>query len=399
MGNKGKWLICALCLVMVFALASCSMVSVNEERDNAQVVAEVNGTQITKDKYRVLLDNMLSSYGVTEEQLKEEDDPNLYKQQVLDNLVEQELMYQQAEKEGLVDNSEENREAIRTEQQEYMDSMKEYFISAAGEDADEAAKAEAEKNFQDYVVSSGMDDVEKYINDQIKSNAINDMYDKIVADVTYTEEEAKAYFDEQVAAQQPLVEKDAKNFSFYQMGNQAYVNPEGSKYVKNLLISIPGEVQTEISNMRQSGQEAEADKLLQEELAKIKADADAALKRVKDGEDFDKVMEELGTDPGMQSDPGKTYGYLVYEGASYVQPFIDGSLALQNVGDISDLIPTDYGYHIIKYVKDGAGPVDFEMVKQDIIDTKLSARQNETYTNYVDGLKEQAKTATYINRV
>ncbi len=399
MGSKGKWLICALCLVMVFALASCSMVSVNEERDNAQVVAEVNGTQITKDKYKVLLESMLTSYSVTEAQLKEEDDPNLYKQQVLDNLVEQELMYQQAEKEGLVDNSEENREAIRKEQQESMDSMKEYFISAAGEDADEAAKAEAEKNFQDYVESSGMGDIEKYVDDKIKSDAINAMYEKIVADVAYTEEEAKAYFDEQVAAQQPLVEKDAKNFSFYQMGNQAYVNPAGSKYVKNLLISIPGETQTEISNMRQAGQEAEADKLLADELAKIKADADAALKRVKDGEDFDKVMEELGTDPGMQSEPGKTYGYLAYEGAQFVKPFLDASLALQNVGDISDLVATDYGYHIIKYVKDGVGPVDFEMVKQEIIDSKLSSRQNETYTNYVKDLKEQANTATHINRV
>lgn len=399
MGKKGKWLALALSATMAFAVTACSMVSVNEERDNAQVVAEVNGAQIKKDRYRVMLQNTLYNYGMTEESIESEKDPSVYKQDALDKLVEQELLYQQAEKEGLVDNSEAKREELRKKQQDSLDEMKAYYKTQAEENGDPDPEAKAEQDYQEYLKASGYIDMDTYINDQIKATAISDMYEKVIADATFTEEQAKEYYDEQVKTQQPLVEKDPKNFAFYQMGDQAYVNPAGSKYVKNLLIAIPSEVQTEISNMRKSGQEGQADALLKTELEKIKPAAEAALKRVKAGEDFDALIEELGEDPGMESEPGKTYGYLVYDGAQFVAPFLEASLAMQKVGDVTDLVATDYGYHIIKFVKDGAGPVDFEMIKDKIMESQLQSKQSGMYYDYMEELKKGANIKTFISRV
>ena len=67
-----KIMVTAVCAVLCVALASCSMVSVNEDKDRAQVVAEVNGTQITKGEVLDQVDMNLAVYGMTREQFAEQ---------------------------------------------------------------------------------------------------------------------------------------------------------------------------------------------------------------------------------------------------------------------------------------------------------------------------------------
>ena len=78
-----------------------------------------------------------------------------------------------------------------------------------------------------------------------------------------------------------------------------------------------------------------------------------ALKKIKDiqakinaGEDFDKLMNEFSTDPGLQSQPN---GYTFTKG-QMVEPFEKAAFALE-VGGVSDIVETDYGYHIIKKIE------------------------------------------------
>ena len=77
-----------------------------------------------------------------------------------------------------------------------------------------------------------------------------------------------------------------------------------------------------------------------------------ALSKIKDiqakinaGEDFDKLMKEFSTDPGLQTQPN---GYTFTKG-QMVEPFEKASFALE-VGGVSDIVETDYGYHIIKRI-------------------------------------------------
>ena len=55
-------------------------------------------------------------------------------------------------------------------------------------------------------------------------------------------------------------------------------------------------------------------------------------------------------------------GYPVAEGCTtYGDAFTAGAMALENVGDISDVVTTDYGYFIFRYADDlTAGSADFE---------------------------------------
>lgn len=73
------------------------------------------------------------------------------------------------------------------------------------------------------------------------------------------------------------------------------------------------------------------------------ATAKEVLEKAKNGEDFDKLIEQYNQDPGMNQYPG---GYYFVEG-EMVTEFYEGALALEE-GGISDIVETSYGYHIIQ---------------------------------------------------
>ncbi|MBC8042811.1 MAG: peptidylprolyl isomerase [Rhizobacter sp.] len=69
------------------------------------------------------------------------------------------------------------------------------------------------------------------------------------------------------------------------------------------------------------------------------------LNAAKQGEDFAKLARENSEDPGS----GQQGGDLNFFGVGrMVKGFEDAAFALKNIGDISPIIRTDFGYHIIK---------------------------------------------------
>jgi peptidyl-prolyl cis-trans isomerase D len=78
--------------------------------------------------------------------------------------------------------------------------------------------------------------------------------------------------------------------------------------------------------------------------AEIKAKAEAVLKKAKAGEDFAKLAKEYSDDTGSK-DQGGNLGAISRD--SVVKEFADAAFSLK-VGEISGLVRTSYGYHIIK---------------------------------------------------
>ncbi|MBQ9915032.1 MAG: peptidylprolyl isomerase [Clostridia bacterium] len=109
-------------------------------------------------------------------------------------------------------------------------------------------------------------------------------------------------------------------------------------HVKHVLI-MSSDDSVDTSNMTPEEIEAQAalTKANKQELAKD------VLAKAKAGANFDNLVKEYGEDPGMEKSPeGYTFtrGYMVpeFESASY-------ALA---VGEVSDLVESSYGWHIIK---------------------------------------------------
>ncbi len=74
------------------------------------------------------------------------------------------------------------------------------------------------------------------------------------------------------------------------------------------------------------------------------------LQKISRGEDFEKLLKEYGEDPGMEVSPD---GYMMdnngntLDGGQLVTEFVVASNALK-VGEVSDIVTTAYGFHIIK---------------------------------------------------
>jgi peptidyl-prolyl cis-trans isomerase C len=98
-------------------------------------------------------------------------------------------------------------------------------------------------------------------------------------------------------------------------------------------------------------------------LVENEAEAKAALERVKKGEDFAKLAGELSKDPGS----GKEGGDLGwFEKGRMVPEFAEAAFKLDK-GQVSDLVKTQFGFHIIKVEdKRDKKPPEFDAVKDQL---------------------------------
>lgn len=113
--------------------------------------------------------------------------------------------------------------------------------------------------------------------------------------------------------------------------------------------------------------------------------------------DFQTLVDAYNEDPGMESEPYATTGYQLCEGLTlYETAFQDAAMALENVGDVSELVKTSYGYHILCYVGDvTSGAVDFDTKKDAISEDLLATKQDEAYNAAVEQWTEEAKVETF----
>jgi len=121
--------------------------------------------------------------------------------------------------------------------------------------------------------------------------------------------------------------------------------------------------------------------------AAAKEKAEKLLKQVKDGGDFAGIAKENSECPSAAQ--GGDLG--LFPRGKMVKPFEEAAFAMK-VGDVSDLVETQFGYHIIKVTdhKD-AGVTPFEEVKAAITEELSKEKRQTTIRQYVQSLREKAK--------
>jgi len=123
-----------------------------------------------------------------------------------------------------------------------------------------------------------------------------------------------------------------------------------------------------------------------------RAKAEALLKRAKAGESFIKLANENTDDPGNLDAQGKKLGgYYEFGRGVMVKEFEDASFALRP-GQISGIVETQYGYHIIKLVRKLKKKInktleDVVQVRHILVSTMVKDSDNKEVS-----LKEMAKS-------
>ena len=84
--------------------------------------------------------------------------------------------------------------------------------------------------------------------------------------------------------------------------------------------------------------------LPEDKKAEVKTKAEEVLAKVKAGEDFEALVKEYSEDPGSKDKGGE---YTFNKGSNFAPEFTEASFSMEP-GDVSELVETSFGYHIIK---------------------------------------------------
>ncbi len=448
MRKMGKRIIAALMALLLPLTAACSLVSVNEDRDNAQVVAKVNGVEITKGEFKSNFYYMYDMYVQLYSQFgMQEPDVETLKADTIDGLVSAEVMRQKGIELGFSNLTAEEQAQADADFEELWQSNVDYYITQAEADAassgttltEEQLTAKAEELLLADMTASGM------TKEEMKQGTIDQLvYSKLLeaveAEVTVTDADIQAAYDLMLSEQKTKYAETPAAYETDAASATVAFIPPGYIRVKHILIKPDDTdeaymeytakletLQTEITDLGaqvgtlysdSAGSEAnqaeitaldaqittkraEETALKDEFFASLKPKADEALAKAKAGEDFDALVETYGNDPGMTVSPAKEEGYLLYadgpiEESGYDPEFTRASIALANVGDVSELVPTSFGYHIIKLVeKVATGDVPLDNIKEAIREQELTKKQSEHWTARQDEWVAAATVETF----
>ncbi len=183
----------------------------------------------------------------------------------------------------------------------------------------------------------------------------------------------KAVIDRELKDKQTITEADAKKF--YQDNPKLFQQPEMVR-VKHILISIldPN------TNKELSGEQ----KLQKRELA------EKLLARAKAGEDFAKLVKEFSEDKNAKDRDGE-YTIMRNDRRYVLPPEFEGAAFSMATNQISDIVLTPYGYHIIKGLERiPAKKSEYAQVEDRIKENLQQEAVQKELPNYITTLRKEA---------
>lgn len=295
------------------------------------VVARINGVEIKKDELlrqaeQMRMQMMQASQGRQTPPLND----SFYKE-VLDGMVAQTLISQDATKQGVTVGDEEV-----TAQ---MENLKKRFPDAA--------------TFEKALASQGLN--EKALQANLREQAVIQKYvaTRIFNGVAVTDQAARQFYDE----------------------NKAQMQRPERVHLRHILVRAEAT--------------ASAD-----DKQKAKTKADDLLKRAQGGEDFAKLATENSDDPGSKSRGGDLS--WIARGQT-PPPFEQAAFALAKPNDLSPVVESQFGYHIIQLLERQApSTVPFEEAKGRITQMLQQKQAGEKLKGRVDELKKQGKVEVFL---
>lgn len=339
-----KKLIAAVAIfTLSISVMGCKMIEKTPEAIQKTVYATVGDEKITKadmdEEMKATIDQLKQQYGddyANNEKIK--DQLKQMKVQYLNAMVNEKLMLKNAESVGVTPTDDELNE--------YADKQIEQLKQAYPDDAQLQQVLEAngftEDSYKDYAK---------------KQYKLQKVQEAITADVEVTDDDAKAYYDENKDSQYTVgAGANAAHILIAEKGSDGNIDFDASLAKAN----------------------------------EVKAKLDA-------GADFAQLASEYGTDG--TKDKGGDLGFVAYNQANYDQDFLAGFKQLSE-GKISDPIKSQFGYHIIKAtgIKDEV-VTPFDDVKEQIKSQLLQQKQSEAFNTKISEWKDASKVKTYEDKL
>jgi len=373
--EKTKPLLCGL-LAAVMLLASCGAPQPKDTADTATTGAPPSSS--ADNKLVAEIDGQKYYYSDFEKWYKlmgsESDDPR----EILDEFINYEVELLELKAKGYLNLT---SEEITKAQQDAQNILTSY--------ANENQMTEEQALSMVGITKDEL--VELYKFNTAETNAIK----AIIGSVMPPEDKIKEQYDKNVKDDKETMENDPATYTYYaNLGETVYFTPAGIRAVKRILIPIDATSTDAIQLLRENSYDEQADILRDFELKKIEAEAGKAADALKSKKiTFDQALEQY-KDTDM---PEK--GYLVAaESDDLGADFTKKAMALSKVGDVSELFYTDEGYQIIQYVADKPqGPVNYDDVRDEIIEQLMSTLQDEAWSKQIQQWKSAHNIIAYYD--
>lgn len=253
--------------------------------------------------------------------------------------------------------------------------------SAEGESlTEDELKAKTEEQFNNLLTSCGLT-IEDMYGWQESAHIQNILNQHINKDFELDYSEAENQVTKVIADAKAMYEKDPASYD--PTAYQSVYIPEGSRYIKHILLKFEDGVFEEISALREEGKDADADALREGKVAELQSKIDIVEGKVASGEDFDALMSEYS------GDGDTTVSYLISPNTGlYMDGFAECAMAIAELNG-TDSCVTDYGYHIIKYVSDAVVSDDeIKETTEGIYQYLIEATQAQNFSQSVKEWRE-----------
>ena len=372
-----SWLIKAL--IAIIAVVFVFYFGYSFTSDQAMKIAYVNGELINGPEYEKVYRDMITSLQTRYKSMWNDNMIKIFnlKKRALESLITQRLMSQAASELGLDVTEAEIQKAImnypafqingRFDMRRYQSLLSNNHMKP--EDFEDSITSELlDKKLKQFLFAflniTDREILEYYTfaNEKVKIAFVEFNPENFKDSVKIDETQLKTYFEknkEQYRIPEKIsvayLEIDPKNFggeveitekeieSYYEYNAKMYSQPKQVK-AKHILFKVAQDDTEEVKN-------------------KVKERAEKVLEKARKGDDFAALAKEYSEGPSKSQ--GGDLGY--FKTGQMEPPFEEAAFALKK-GEISDLVQTRFGYHIIlvEDIKE-AGMTPLEQVREDIL--------------------------------
>ena len=399
-------------MALLLAVLMCGAVAFAEPAAD-DVMMTVNGAPVTRGEYEEVYNyilNFFASYN------QDTTDPSLIatvKGLAISECVDDALIKQKVVEFGLNLTETEKEATISAAQADWNavieDGLAYYGITAESTEEERATvllSVLAELESMGYTEETHKDEA-------IAAAEFNKLYAYLSQDAAVEDQAVIDYYNSLVEADKAVYENDAAAYEQVQQMNQLYAaygmadyvtevyyKPAGYRLVTHILLSADEALLTEYADLQaayeeqqntiEEGGEVTGDVITAEAvenarlaiLANVQPTVDEINQKLADGATFAELIPQYTTDPGMMDEAAIAKGYEVHmDSVNWVIPFRDQAFTVNNIGDVTAPVVTDYGVHILQYVADvPAGGVELTAEMHAAFKASLlAAAQDEAY--------------------
>lgn len=370
-------------------------------------------------------------------------DVQWWKAKSMENALDLAIMENKAEEFGFYPLSDEEAAVVdaelETDWEAALSNYVAYYYPDLTDESSDEDKAAANAAAEQYYAEMGYTR-ESLKADYYRSSALTKLQDMMLQDATVTDEEIDTAYQAQIESDKAMYENDLQAYAEYEAQVQysqmlaAYgygtalesstYRPAGFRGVKHILLPVDETLMSTYTDLQArfeeqqsavEGEEAAAEEgeetaepVTEEQVNAAKAaifdsladTIDEINQKIADGADFDELIATYGvdadgnaSDPGMTSEPYKTNGYDVCQfSTEYVPEFVEAAMSIESLGGVSAPYLSDYGIHIVKYVRDvPAGAIELtDEARESRRAELLAEKQQELYSSIMNTWRQEA---------